>query len=84
MSSPGTSPPHVPLLRGQPLTARAVVPGATGEDLPTWLGARGTEMSMTQILPSSDSRCGGGNWGNVHEGWNCAVHDKGVLVCWEC
>lgn len=41
-------------------------------------------MSMTQILPSQDWSRGGGYWENVHQGWKCAVHDQGVLVCWEC
>lgn len=39
----------------------SVVPGASGKDLPTWLGAEGTEMNLTQILPSRDSDGEGGN-----------------------
>lgn len=49
------------LLRWQPSAVGSVVPGASGKDLPTWLGAGGTEMNLTQILPSRDSDSGGGN-----------------------
>lgn len=60
-----------------------VVPGASGKDLPTQLGAGGTEMNMTQILPSRDSSGRGGNWKNVDWNGKCTIPEKGVLVFWE-